>query len=198
MSTTNAARTTPAALKNARRFSRLMPWLSGLILVAGIVAFVVVHFGTNTAKPLTPSGAPPVKHPYVVPKPEKTVKVSKAAKEVAGRFILTAVQRKNLDVAWKLVTPAIKQGLTRKQWMTGAIPVVPWLGKIGVTPLKIDYSYAREVEFTVAMLPAKGDKTKPDYFVMVLKKVGSGKHARWLVDQWVPREPVPIPANPAN
>jgi hypothetical protein len=188
---------TPAALKNARRFSRMVPWISALILVAGIVAFVVVHFGTNTAKPLTPSAAPVAKHPTVV-KPDKTVPVSKAAKLVAGQFILTAVQRKHLDQAWKLVTPAIKQGQTHKQWMTGNIAVVPWLGKIGVTPLAVDYSLAREVEFTVAIIPAKGEKTKPDYFVIVLKKFGEGKNARWLVDQWVPRDPNPIRANPVN
>ena len=51
--------TTPAALKMSRRMSRLFPWFSALVLVAGIVAFTIVHFGTNTAKPLTPSGAPP-------------------------------------------------------------------------------------------------------------------------------------------
>ena len=56
----------------------------------------------------------------------------------------------------------------------------------------------QELEFTIAILPAKGDKTKPDYFVMVLKKVGSGRHARWLVDQWVPRDTPPIPANPVG
>jgi len=188
---------TPAALKNARRLSRIFPWLSALILVAGIVAFVVVHFGTNTAEPLTPSAAPVAKHPTIV-KPDKTAPVSKDAKLVAGRFILTAVQRKHLDEAWKLVTPAIKQGQTHKQWMTGNIAVVPWLGKIGVTPLAVDYSLAREVEFTVAIIPAKGEKAKPDYFVIVLKKFGEGKNARWLVDQWVPRDPNPIRANPVN
>ena len=192
---------TPAALKNARRLSRMFPWLSALILVAGIVAFTIVHFGTNTAKPITPSVAPSA-HPQAptLVKPDKTVPVSKDAKLVAGRFILTAVQRKHLDEAWKLVTPAIKQGQTHKQWMTGNIAVVPWLGKIGVTPLAVDYSLAREIEFTVAILPAKDDKTnaKPDYFVIVLKKFGNGKHARWLVDQWVPRDPNPIRANPNN
>ena len=176
--------------------SRLFPWISVLILVAGGVAFTIAHFGTNTAKPLTSSGAP--QGPVQVVKPNVTAPVPKAAKLVAGKFILTAVQRKHLDQAWKLVTPSIRQGLTHKQWMSGNIAVVPWLGRIGVTPLKVDYSYAREVEFTVAILPAKGEKTQGDYFVIVLKKVGSGKDARWLVDQWVPRDPNPIRANPVG
>jgi hypothetical protein len=187
---------TPAALKSSRRLGRLFPWFSALVLVAGIVAFTIVHFGTNTAKPLTPSGAPP--RPVQVVKPEKTVPAPKAAKLVAGKFILTAVQRKHLERAWPLVTNSIRQGMTRKQWMTGNIAVVPWLGRIGVTPLKVDYSHAREVEFTVAILPAKGEKTKADYFVIVLKKVGAGGNARWLVDQWIPRDAYPIRANPVG
>src|SRR4051794_4365718 len=94
--------TTPAALKSGRRMSRLFPWFSALILVAGVVAFTIVHFGTNTAKPLTPSGAPP--RPVQVVKPEKRVPVPRQAKLVAGKFILTAVQRKHLERAWPLVT----------------------------------------------------------------------------------------------
>jgi hypothetical protein len=176
--------------------SRLFPWISVLILVAGGVAFTIAYFGTNTAKPLTPSVAP--KGPIQIVKPEKSVPVPKDAKVVAGKFILTAVQRKHLDQAWKLVTPSIKQGLTHRQWMTGNIAVVPWLGRIGVTPLKVDYSHAREIEFTVAILPAKGEKTHSDYFVMVLKKSGSGPNARWLVDQWIPRDAYPIRANPVG
>ena len=187
---------TPAALKSARRMSRLFPWLSALILVAGIVAFTIVHFGTNTAKPLPSSAGP--SRPVQIVKPEKAVPVPKAARLVAAKFILTAVQRKNLDQAWSLVTPGIRQGESHKQWMSGNIAVVPWLGRIGTTPIKVDYSYAREIELTVAVLPAKGEKTPGDYFVMLLKKVGTGRHARWLVDQWVPRRPVPIPANPVG
>jgi hypothetical protein len=175
---------------------RLFPWLSGLILVAGLITFTVVYFGTNTAKPLPPSATPT--GPVQVVKPEKKVPVPKEAKLVAGKFILTAVQRKHLERALPLVTNSIRQDMTRQEWMTGNIPVVPWLGRIGVTPLKVDYSHPREVEFTVAILPAKGDKTQANYFVIVLKKVGSGSRARWLVDQWVPREAPPIPANPVG
>ena len=175
---------------------RLFPWLSGLILVAGIVTFTVVYFGTNTAKPLPATAAP--KGPVQVVKPAKSAPVPKEAKLVAGKFILTAVQRKHLERAFPLVTNSIRQDMTRQEWMTGNIPVVPWLGRIGVTPLKVDYSHPREVEFTVAILPAKGEKTKADYFVIVLKKVGSGKRARWLVDQWVPWDAPAIPANPVG
>ena len=40
----------PARLKRARRFARMAPWISALVLVAGIVTFLLVFF-RNTAKP---------------------------------------------------------------------------------------------------------------------------------------------------
>jgi hypothetical protein len=120
--------------------------------------------------------------------------VPREAKLVAGRFILTAVQRKHLDVAWTLAGRQIRQGLTHKQWMTGNIPVVPWFGTIGVTPLSVDYSHAKEVAFTIVIAPKKGTKGTPDTFKMVLQRFGK----RWLVQEWVPYEPPPIPSNPGQ
>lgn len=186
----------PARLKGARRLVRLAPWISGLVLVAGIVAFLIVFFGNTADTTLTSSPARPGK-PQVVTK-EKQVPVPRAAKIAAGRFILTAVQRKHLDQAWKLSGPQIRQGLTHKQWMTGNIPVVPWIGTIGVTPISVDYSFPREVALTIVITPKKGTGGHPDTFKMVLNKVGAGSHARWLVQEWVPYEPPPIPANPVG
>ena len=82
---------------------RLFPWLSGLILVAGIVTFTVVYFGTNTAKPLPPVATP--KGPVQVVKPEKRVPAPKEAKLVAGKFILTAVQRRSWIVKCRTSRP---------------------------------------------------------------------------------------------
>ena len=152
------------------------------MLVAGIVTFLLVFF-RNTAKPEASTPLTPAKPAQVAA--QKNVPVEKQAKVVAGRFILTAVQRKRLAEAWKLVGPPIEQGMTKKQWLTGNIAVVPWFGKLAPVPLKVDYSYQREAQFTVILAPKPGTQGQTDTFIMGLKKYG--KH--WKVVAWVPYEP---------
>jgi hypothetical protein len=138
-------------------------------------------------------------NPTIVPdKAPKTVPLSKEARAIAGKFILTAVVRKNLDQAWNIVGPEIRQNLTYKQWLTGNIPVVPYTEKLGLAPMKVDYSFATHALLEVALLPPKGSKSTGDYFWLELKKVGAGNNARWLVWSWAPRVNPAIPANPVG
>jgi hypothetical protein len=178
----------PARLKRARRFARMAPWISALVLVAGIVTFLLVFF-RNTAKPEPATPLTPAKPASVAA--EKNVPVEKQARIVAGRFILTAVQRKHLAEAWKLAAPPIRAGVTYKQWLSGNIAVVPWFGTLGAVPLKVDYSYPREAQFTVILAPKAGAAGKPDTFIMGLKKYGK----QWKVTAWVPYEPPAIRSN---
>ena len=184
--------TYPARLKNARRFARLAPWIAVLVLVAGIVTFLLVFF-RNTAKPVdTATPLTPAKPASV--QAQKNVPVPKQAKIVAGRFILTAVQREHLAEAWKLAGPPIKAGVTHKQWLSGNIAVVPWFGAIGQVPLKVDYSYPGEVQFTVILAPKAGTKGTPDTFIMGLKRYDK----QWKVTAWVPYEPPAVKSNENN
>ena len=187
----------PARLKTARRLSRLFPWFAGLVLVAGIVAVVIVFAFRDTSSSSKPATPVTPAQPAAQPQP-KQVPVPRAAKLVAGQFILTAVQRKHLDKAWKLAGPGIRAGLTYKQWLTGNIPVVPWLGTIGTAPLSVDYSYKSEIALTIVIAPKKGTKGQPDTFKMVLQPRGKGAKKHWVVQEWVPYEPPPIPANPVG
>jgi hypothetical protein len=166
----------------------MAPWISALVLVAGIVTFLLVFF-RNTAKPEVSTPLTPAKPASVAAR--KNVPVEKQAKLVAGRFILTAVQRKHLAEAWKLAGPEIRAGITYKEWLKGDIAVVPWLGQLGQVPLKVDYSYPREAQFTVILAPKPGTQGKPDTFIMGLKKYGK----QWKVVAWVPYEPPPVRAN---
>jgi hypothetical protein len=166
----------------------MAPWISALVLVAGIVTFLLVFF-RNTAKPEVSTPLTPAKPSQVAAR--KNVPVEKQAKVVAGRFILTAVQRKHLAEAWKLAGPPIRAGITYKEWLKGDIAVVPWLGQLGQVPLKVDYSYPGEAQFTVILAPKPGTQGKPDTFIMGLKKYGK----QWKVVAWVPYEPPAVRAN---
>ena len=181
----------PARLKTARRIARLAPWIAALVLVAGIVTFLLVFF-RNTAKPDVSTPLTPAKPSQVAA--QKNVPVERKARLVAGRFILTAVQRKHLAEAWKLAAPPIRAGRTYKQWLTGNIAVVPWFGKLGAVPLKVDYSYPGEAQFTVILAPKPGTAGTPDTFIMGLKKYGKD----WKVTAWVPYEPPAVRSNENN
>ena len=79
------------------------------------------------------------------------------ARRVAVRFIQTAVARRNLDEAWLLVGPNLRGGLTRKRWITGANPVVPYpIDELDVAPYKVDESYTTRALLEVALLPREG------------------------------------------
>ena len=181
----------PARLKNARRMARLAPWIAALVLVAGIVTFLLVFF-RNTAKPIDSTPVTPAQPASVAA--QKNVPVERKARIVAGRFILTAVQRKHLAEAWKLAGPPIRAGVTYKQWLSGNIAVVPWFGKLGAVPLKVDYSYPKEAQFTVILAPKPGTKGTPDTFIMGLKKYGT----QWKVTAWVPYEPPAVRSKPGD
>jgi hypothetical protein len=112
-------------------------------------------------------------------------------KEVAGKFILTAVQRQNLDQAWPLVGPGIRQDLTYKQWLTGNIPVVPFLKKIKLAPMKVDISQKNYALLEVVLLPFKG--RGEIYDIELIKRQG-----KWLVNSWVPRTHPTIPTNQSS
>ncbi len=179
------------------RVLRWLPWLGGAVLVAGVVAVVISVFGLwNTAEPLPPTGqASPVQRPVT----GKKVPLARETRRVAGRFVLTAVARRNLGEAYNLVAPQLKGGLTLAQWKKGDIPVVPYPVNLAqVAPMKVDYSYADHALLEVALLPKDGAKVdgvklKGQLFFLELKLFGKGKNAHWLVVDWVPRGAPSIP-----
>jgi hypothetical protein len=175
------------------RVQRRLLWLSALVLAAGIAAVLIVFFRDTGSSLATPKTNEPVD----IVKPTKQVPLEKEARQVAGRFILTAVLREHLDEAWKLAGPAMKQGISYKQWLTGNIPVVPYTYKLDLAPLKIDTSTKNHALLEVALL-AKNKKLRPQFFFIELDKIGKGAKAHWVVSAWVPRGRPAVPANPNN
>ena len=171
---------------------RSLTLLSGLILVAGVVAFTVAWVGDTGTSQETPLSNEPAQ----TFTPRKQVPLDVEARRVAGRFILTAVARENLGASYELVHPELRQGLTKQEWLTGNIPVVYYPAKeIETARFKVDESYADEAILEVALLPKEASKVKPQVFFIGLKKAGKGAAARWQVYYWVPRAAPQIPTD---
>ena len=194
MATTSTSHQTTTA--HPRRLPRMAPrtwrrvaWMAGgLVLVASIVGVLVYGPNTNPA-PQHLSAAPAQQPEHLVQAP-----LPHEARRVAVRFIQTAVARKNLDEAWTLVGPNLRGGLSKKRWMTGENPVVPYpIDQLDVAPYKVDASYTRSALLEVALLPRKGSGVRPQVFFLELRKVGSGPASRWIVDNWVPRASAVVP-----
>ena len=150
-------------MKSAR-----VPWhrsrrtLIGCGVLAGIAAVVVALFAFGPNKNADPEVF--TNEPAQVPKPQVKAPFDPDARQVAMRFVQTAVARKHLDEAWGLAGPQVRGGLTHEQWMTGNIPVVPYpLDLLAVAPFKVDASYVDSAIIEIALLPEEERRnSQPD------------------------------------
>lgn len=178
-----------SSIVSSRRAGQIFPWFAGLVLVAGVVAFAVVMIG-NTAEPIDAKITVRETGAVTNAAPERNVVLDPAARKVAGEFILTAVARKNLGRSWTITHPDLRQGLTRREWLTGNIPVQYYpADAIDKASFKIDESHPSDAVLEVALIPKKGATVKPQIFYIGLKKTSG----QWQVWYWAPRAAPSIP-----
>lgn len=115
--------------------------------------------------------------------------VARQASRTIRRFVSSAVLRRNLDEAWTLASPSLRSGLTRKQWNSGRLPVVPFpanaLQDVG---WRLDYAYANDVVLDVLLTSKPGSNVDSEVFLIELKRFGRAGAKRWLVEAWLPRK----------
>jgi hypothetical protein len=161
--------------------------VGGIVLAAvGGIAAAVVLLPEAHPKPETFRDVPA---DVVAPNP-KTVSASPALRKAligeTSQFVQTAVRRHDLGSSWALIHPNLKQGLSRKQWLTGAIPVVPFPA-VGIAEWHLDWSYADDVAADVVLVPAPKSGLYRKSFTIEFKRVPAGHpNGRWLVYSWVP------------
>jgi hypothetical protein len=172
-------------------------WLSVLVLAVGLLLVITraldVWGGSTATKavPATPAATPRT----TTSTHEKTVPLEPAARAVARRFLLTAVARRHLASSYDLVGPALRQGMTRSQWATGNIPIIPYpVTEQSFVPLSIDFSYENHALLEVTLMPDAGHAaTKAQQFFLELRAYGKGSAKRWLVVGWVPHAAPIVP-----
>src|SRR2546421_2452464 len=178
-------------IKHRPGWQKALPWIVAVVLVGGAIAAGIIwsNTGKSNATPLS-------KLPAVdVSKTPPTVKLPPGATRVARKFIETAVARKHLPQAYNIVTEQIRQGQSLKSWNTGNIAVIPYpVESVKYAPMKIDFSYPKEAQIQVALLPKAGAKVHAQLFVMDIVK----RHGTWLVNSWVPRSAPMVPNGSAN
>lgn len=191
MSTTTTDPRPSKATRHVPLWRRALPWAGGLLLLVGAIAALAVFVGNTADAPKEAFSNEPA---VDVTKPQKNMKVPAEVRSIAQKFIKTAVARKDLGSAYDIVGPSIKQGMSRAEWNTGNIAVIPFpVDKLDYAPFKIDYSHPRDVLMEVALLTKDGSGIKGQTFFIGIKKFGLGDNARWLVDNWVPRGSAPVP-----
>jgi len=113
-----------------------------------------------------------------------------AERRVAYEFLDTAVARKQLERAWSIVTPELKQGMSLDEWKTGTIPVVPYPVAEAKVVLRVVDSFTDTARLRVTFLPRPGAKAQSASFSLDLRNVGG----RWLVSSWQPSSVIGPPA----
>lgn len=165
-----------------------LPVAAALAVIGALLVILQVSVGSNGS----PNAVTGWGVTYPAPKPPKTVKLDPKAQRTATRFIRTAVARKNLDVAYRISGPGVREGMTLKQFLTGAIAVVPYkITSKTSASMKIDKSYATRAQLEMYLV-TPGERGR-DFFVDMVKKNG-----KWFVDGWVPRGTPPIPTDPGR
>jgi hypothetical protein len=174
-------------------FGRALVWLSAAVFVGGLVVFLATRTGSDAEEPST--AAKPAAQQQG-PK-QKPATLDSAAREVAGKFILTAVARTDLAASYELVHPDLREGFTLAQWKTGEIPIVPYeVESIEQARFRVEEAYPNQLLLEVALIPKEGSTTRAAVFQLGLTDTAKGASRHWLVDYWMPRWSPPIPAAP--
>ena len=182
-------------LSSPRR-RRTLLWAVVLVAAVTVVTVLAASQGNTGKSVVTPVTKEPAK---VLPKEAKKAPLTREARIVAGTSILTAVARKNLGKSWEITHPTLRAGFTRKQWLTGNIPVQYYpIDRLDKAPIHVEESRTNSAMLQVALLPEDGSNVKPQVFFLGLKAVGTGANKRWLVDYWAPYASPAVPSNSAS
>src|SRR5437764_4440777 len=135
----------------------------------------------------------------VAPNPKSVKFTDVEAREVgavASKFVATAVLRNHPERSYDITDAAFHQGMSRAQWGTGNIPVVPYpRTALAVVKWKLDYSYKDRVGMKVSFQPKRTATVGGMVFNIELHRAGPAGHRHWLVGYWTPAglaSPAPV------
>jgi hypothetical protein len=166
------------------RFRRRVTWTACLLAALGGV--VAVAFATTNRSdrivPPTRAGAPQVE---TVPASAVLSKADALKLVRATRtFVTSAVAGRRLDVAYDMVGPELRGGLSRDEWTHGGNPVVPFPAA-GIANVGVAYSYRNDVALDLSLLAKPGSDTVGKTFRIEFRRPRA--KAPWRVVAWLPQ-----------
>ena len=156
-------------------------WVVRGLITAAVAVFVwgAVAYVQSRPDPSPATNTTTYGRDYELPAPTNPYKASdvpKEARQVAGEFILAAAGREDLEKAWGLTHPTLRQGMTKKEWLTGNIPVT-YYPSTSIDQASFDVSELSpdSVYLKVLLVPKKGADVKPQVFEIGLRVQRCGR-----------------------
>jgi hypothetical protein len=183
--------TSSGGILSSPRAQRRLLLFSGTVFCVGLILFLSLVVLKGPSALHSPISNKPAQHAP----PEIKAPPAKEAIKVGREFIETAVLRKHLAQSYKLVNGDVRGGLTKKQWLTGNIPVIGYpAGNTRTAAFLTDWSYTNQVMFTVDLVAKRGANVRPHLpFFLGLVRVGHKGHYDWRVNYWQADWRPPLP-----
>jgi hypothetical protein len=176
------------SILHSHRWRRRMAFTAIVLGVGVPLVWLGVHY-SKSENPENANG--PTVADYV---PTKNVPFTPAQRrqvhKVLRQFIATAVVRRNVGKSWDIAGPTLKEGLTRKQWDKGNLPVIPYpaADKGWGNWSFVQYSYTEGRKHTVGVELYLFPKPKSGWSAMTADaEVFKTPNRPWLVDYWMPK-----------
>jgi hypothetical protein len=166
---------------------RILMVASAALFFGGVIAFVQVRGDDQQTAARPAENIQPASQPDVLPKTGG--KLTPAARKVAGRFIVTALNRTHLAEVWELAAPELRNAVTRKQWLAGEMPFPPYpVRSLKSTRFTVITTAPDKILLQVLLLPKIGadEVYEPIRYDMTLIK----QAGRWVVSYMVPYAPL--------
>jgi hypothetical protein len=169
------------------RRKRLLIVLLALFVVAGGIVAAIVELPTGTKLDRTSVSHPPRGQLRSEQPPRPRQLAATERRQLLSSvflFVTTAVARHHLERSWAIVDPSLREGLTRRQWITGNIPVVPFPA-VAIGALRVASVVGEKAMVEMVLEPTRRSHLPRKTFVMELREQ-STQPRQWFVSSWTP------------
>jgi hypothetical protein len=176
------------SILHSYRWRRRLAFTAVVLAVAGPLIWLGVRY-SDPGNPENANG-PTVADYSVSRNVPFTAGQRQAVHKVLKEFIASAVVRHDVAKSWNIAGPSLKEGVTRKEWDNGSVPVVPYPAenKGWGNWSFVQYSYKDARKHTVGLEVFLFPKPNSGWSAMTADvEVVKGKSGGWLVDYWMPK-----------